>query len=246
MRLVIVDDDPFVCGSLNTILGAQPDIEVVATGHDGDQAESLYRTYRPDILLTDIQMPGRDGLAAAATILSEDPAARIVLLTTFADDEYIVQALRLGAKGYLIKQDVATIAPALRLVMAGQSVLGSEVMGRVDRLVSRPPAESSAVRPPNDPGVPGPPDESGTPSLSTDQSAGSQLPADSPLAVLTPREFEVTELVARGLDNRQIAAQLFLGEGTVRNLISAALQKLDLKNRTQLAVAYYRNGKSLQ
>jgi len=218
MRLVIVDDDPFVCGSLQTILDAQPDIEVVAVGHDGAAAEQLYRQHRPDILLTDIQMPGRSGLEAAASILAESPDARIVLLTIFADDEYIVSALRLGARGYLIKQDVATIAPALRLVMSGQSVLGSEVMGRLDSLMCTPGGIESA----QNGGVSAP------------------VPTSGRLAALTRREFEITELVAEGLDNQEIAGRLCISEGTVRNLISMILQKLDLKNRTQLAVLYYR------
>jgi DNA-binding NarL/FixJ family response regulator len=214
MRLVIIDDDPFICGSLTTILDAQPDIEVVGVGHDGVEAEELYRSYRPDILLTDIQMSRRSGLDAAKAILAEWPEARIVLLTTFTDDEYIVKALRLGTKGYLIKQDVAAIAPALRLVMSGQSVMGDEVLSRVDHLMEGASFDASS----------------------------SSLAAHGALSALTPREFEVTELVARGLDNREISAKLFISEGTVRNMISAILQKLDLKNRTQLAVLWYRGG----
>ncbi|MDR2957841.1 MAG: response regulator transcription factor [Coriobacteriales bacterium] len=215
IKLVVIDDDLLVCDSLRTILGAQPDIEVAAIGSNGSEAIELYRTHQPDILLTDIQMPGHSGLDAAETILSQWPNARIVLLTTFSDDEYIVKALTLGAKGYLIKKDVATIAPALRLVMSGQSVLGNEVLGRMDKLmhVEKPGAS------PHD---------------------SVQFAAESPLAMLTSREFEVTELVARGLDNKEIAATLYISEGTARNLISAILQKLDLKNRTQLAVLYYR------
>ena len=219
IRLIIVDDDPFICGSLKTILSAQPDIQVLDIGHDGQQAEQLYRIHQPDILLTDIQMPGSNGLDAAANILANWPSARIVILTTFADDNYIVKALSLGAKGYLIKQDVATIAPALRLIMQGQSVLGNEVIGRMDKLVRQDSADDK-------PAVSG------------------QLVSNptSQMAGLTSRELEVTELVAHGLDNRQIAAELYISEGTVRNIISTILQKLALKNRTQLAVLYYREG----
>ncbi|MDR1824799.1 MAG: response regulator transcription factor [Bifidobacteriaceae bacterium] len=206
MRVVIVDDDPFVCTSLQTILGAQADVEVAGVGHDGAAAVALYAQHGPDVLLMDIQMPGMGGLEAGQSILAADPSARIVYLTTFADDEYIAAALRMGAKGYLIKQEVATIAPALRLVMAGQSVLGSEVLERMDSLVRGP------------------------------ASVG-----DSPaLAELSEREREIVALVAEGLDNRDIAAQLYMSEGTVRNHISAILAKLDLKNRTQLAVLYLR------
>lgn len=107
MRLIVVDDDRLVVDSLKIILGAQPQIEVVGTGANGNDAVALYAEHAPDIALLDIQMPGRDGLSAAREILERDPAARVVFLTTFSDDEYIVSALKLGARGYLIKTDVA-------------------------------------------------------------------------------------------------------------------------------------------
>ena len=106
MKIIIVDDDCLVAGALKTILEANPDIEVTATGSDGEEACSLYREYLPDILLMDIRMKGMDGLEASRKILDEFPEAKILLLTTFSDDEYIVKALRLGTKGYLLKQDI--------------------------------------------------------------------------------------------------------------------------------------------
>ena len=112
MKVLIVDDDTFVAQSLATILSVEPDVEVVGLGASGPEAVEGYRRLRPDVLLLDVQMPGGDGLGAAETILNEDREARIVFLTTFADDEYIVRALRMGARGYLMKQDVARIAPA--------------------------------------------------------------------------------------------------------------------------------------
>ncbi|WP_080802119.1 response regulator [Arabiibacter massiliensis] len=207
IRVCLVDDDPFVTTSLATILGAEPDVLVAGEGHSGEEACALYERERPDVLLMDIQMPNTGGLDAAERILAAHPQARIVFLTTFSDDEYIVRALRLGAKGYLIKQEVATIAPALRSVMAGQSVLGGEVLGRVDALM-----------------------RGGSPAA----------PEPARLEALTERERAIVELVAEGLDNKEISARLYLSEGTVRNHISAILQKLALKNRTQLAIAYYR------
>lgn len=211
IRTLIVDDDPFVRMSLQTILEAQDDVEVCALGGDGNEAVALFERERPDVLLMDIQMPGTGGLDAAERILDKHPDARIVFLTTFSDDEYIVRALRLGAKGYLIKQEVATIAPALRTVMAGQSVLGSEVLDRMDALMRGGSAPTAAA-------------------------AAGELRDD-----LTEREAAIVDLVAEGLDNKEIAATLYLSEGTVRNHISAILQKLDLKNRTQLVVRYYRD-----
>ncbi len=143
-----MDDDPFVTASLAPS-SAEPDIVVAGEGHDGEEAVALFERERPDVLLMDIQMPGVGGLEAAERILAAHPEARVVFLTTFSDDEYIVRALRLGAKGYLIKQEVATIAPALRSVTAGQSVLGGEVLGRVDALMrepSRPPPSPHASK----------------------------------------------------------------------------------------------------
>ena len=134
MRIAIVDDDPIVCQSLETILAATGAGDVLWTAHDGDAAVRRYfetPSSHPDVLLIDIQMPGRDGLDAAREILARDPAARILFLTTFSDRNYIAQAMDLGAKGYLIKQDVAAVAPALQAVMAGQVVLGAEVLGKL-------------------------------------------------------------------------------------------------------------------
>ncbi len=114
MKIIIVDDDCLVAGALKTILEANPDIEVTATGSDGEEACSLYREYLPDILLMDIRMKGMDGLEASRKILGEFPEAKILLLTTFSDDEYIVKALRLGTKGYLLKQDHTSILRLFR------------------------------------------------------------------------------------------------------------------------------------
>lgn len=212
MRIAIVDDDPIVCQSLETILTATGTAEVLWTANDGDTAVRRYfetPESRPDVLLIDIQMPGTSGLDAAREILATDPAARILFLTTFSDQSYIAQAMGLGAKGYLIKQDVAAVGPALQAVMAGQVVLGAEVLGKLTERTPNP-ADS---------------DDSGD-------------AADSIEGLLGEREREITALVAEGLDNRDIAARLFLSEGTVRNRISAILDKLGLTNRTQLAILW--------
>lgn len=217
MRIAIVDDDPIVCQSLETILTATGTAEVLWTANDGDTAVRRYfetPASRPDVLLIDIQMPGTSGLDAARDILATDPAARILFLTTFADQSYIAQAMGLGAKGYLIKQDVAAVGPALQAVMAGQVVLGAEVLGAevLGKLTERTPDPADS-------------DDSGD-------------TADSIEGLLDEREREITALVAKGLDNRDIAARLFLSEGTVRNRISAILDKLGLTNRTQLAILW--------
>ena len=218
MKVLIVDDDALVAQSLSTILSVEDDVEVVGLGRSGPEAIEKYRELKPDILLMDIQMPGGDGLSAAERILAGDVAARIVFLTTFSDDEYIVRALRMGSRGYLIKQDVAQIAPALRSVMAGVCVLEGEVLERSATmgLSARPEPDGPQGRPLR----------------------------GTVFAALTDREYEVVEAVAEGLDNAEVAARLFMSEGTVRNHISAILAKLGLRNRTQVAVMYYRSAQA--
>lgn len=203
MKILIIDDDPFVCMSLQTILSVQEDIQVAATGTSGNDAIQLYASEKPDILLMDIQMQPVSGLAAGETILRQDPDARILFLTTFSDDAYIREALRIGARGYLIKQDIEAIAPALRAVMSGQSVFGSQIVQKL--------------------------------------SGGAPAPSLEELG-LSQREMQVFHQVAQGRSNREIAESLYLSEGTVRNYISVILDKLGLRDRTQLVVYYYQHG----
>jgi len=200
MRIVIVDDDPLVVSSLKMILEAGGEVEAAAVGSDGSDAIRLYELEQPDILLTDIRMKDVSGLEAAETILKKHPDARILLLTTFSDDEYIVRALRSGVKGYLLKQDYQSILPALRAVMSGQTVFGSEVIGKLPSLMQKRAAFDYAAH------------------------------------EITERERELIALVAEGLSNREISEKMFLSEGTVRNYLSTILEKLQLRDRTQLAV----------
>lgn len=202
MRIVVVDDDAFITGALKTILEAGEGITVEGTGSDGEEAVRLYREKRPDVLLMDIQMKKLSGLEAAKQILEEYPAAKILLLTTFSDDEYIVKALKYGVKGYILKQDYNSILPAIRAVHMGQSVFGTEITVKVSQLLKE--KESFDYRAHD----------------------------------LSEKEHEVIMLVAEGLSNKEIAASLFLSEGTVRNYISDVLDKLGLRDRTQLAVYY--------
>lgn len=205
VRTIIIDDDTFVCVSLKTILQADPQIEVLATGTDGASAVQLYRELHPDILLMDIQMTDMSGLEAGETILREDHCARILYLTTFSDNEYIIKALRMGARGYLIKQEIEAIAPAMKAVMSGQSVFGSEIVTKLPSLMQ----------------------QNGSP-----ENRFVQLG-------IQDRELEVIRLVAKGLNNREIAKELCLSEGTVRNYLTVILDKLGLRDRTQLAVFYF-------
>ena len=206
MKVAIADDDPIVCSSLATILAATGAAEVPWTANSGEAAMSKYDENAPDMLLIDVQMPGMDGLTASERILHAHPDARILVLTTFADEAYIAKAMEIGTKGYLIKQ----------AVMAGQIVMGAEVLAKL-RFANG--AAPTAARP-NEP-----------------QDSGC-MDAPDRFAHLTDRERDVVELVAEGLDNREIAAKLFLSEGTIRNRISDILAKTNISNRTKLAVEW--------
>ena len=206
MRIIAVDDDKLVAISLKTILEATGKVEVTALGSDADDAVRLYKEHKPDVALLDIRMGEVTGIDAAKQILALDPDARVLFLTTFSDDEYIVECLKIGAKGYILKQDFDDIVPALEAVMSGQNVFGSEVMTRIPKLMNEKR-------------------ESGF---------------DFEKYDISEREQEIMTLVAEGLSNKEIAAKMFLSEGTVRNYLSTLLEKLDLRDRTQLAVFYYK------
>ena len=254
MRVLIVDDDAIVVQSLATILSAEDGIDVVGTCLSGAEAVQEFRRLRPDVLLMDIRMPGADGLSAAEEILEGDPQARIVFLTTFSDDEYIVRALRMGARGYLIKQDVAQIAPALRSVMVGVCVLEGDVLERGAsmgmRALPAPASGSGSGTSGSGSGTSGSGSgkNGGRPGAHGDPgelagAVGVPDPRSTVFASLTDREYEVVEAVAAGLDNAETAERLFMSEGTVRNHISSILAKTGLRNRTQVAVRYYRAGR---
>ena len=203
MNIIVIDDDRLVALSLKTILESTGKVTVVAMGESGQQAVELYESLRPDVILMDIRMDGMTGIEAGEIILKKFPDARILYLTTFSDDEYIVKALNMGAKGYILKQDFDGIAPALEAVMRGQSVFGEKIITKLPELM--------------------------VPKEKFDFAAHG----------ISDKEREVLELVAKGHSNKEIAGQLFLSEGTVRNYISSLLDKLCLRDRTQLAVYYY-------
>ena len=203
MDILLIDDDPLVTTALKTILEADGQIRVTGLGQSGKEAVGLYEKLRPDLLLMDIRMRDMDGLEASREILKNYPDARILLLTTFFDDEYIIRALRTGVKGYLLKQDYSNIVPAIRAVYSGQTVFGSEVTGRLPELLH----QGGAI--------------------------------DCAKYNIGEKEMEIIRAVADGLSNREIADALFLSEGTVRNYLSAILDKLNLRDRTQLAIFYY-------
>ena len=204
MRVVVVDDDSIVLISLKTIIEANG-IEVCATGKNGQEAIELYREHKPDVLLSNIRMEGMTGIEAAYEIIKEFPSAKVLFLTTFSDDEYVVEALKCGAKGYILKQDHAGIVPALNAVHTGQSVFGGEIISKI-------------------------------PSINKEE-----VKADYEDKNITEKEYDIIKLVAEGLNNKEIASELFLSEGTVRNYLSNILEKLEVRDRTQLVVYYYKH-----
>ena len=205
MKVLIVDDDKLVCVSLKIILEADADIEVVALGYNGEMAIELYEKLIPDILLMDIRMDIMTGLEGAEIILKKHKDAKILFLTTFLDDEYIIKALKIGSKGYLLKQNFESIVPCLKAIQMGQSVFGDEIITKI-------------------------------PSLMTENN---KLEFSS--FGINEKEFDIIFQVANGLNNKEIAEKLYLSEGTIRNYISIILDKLNLRNRTQLAIFYYKN-----
>ncbi|MBU5428285.1 response regulator transcription factor [Tissierella pigra] len=198
MKVIIIDDDYLVVNSLKTIVSASG-IEVLAVGHDGIEAVKLYEIHRPDLILMDIRMEKMNGIEATEKILNLDPNAKILLITTFQDDEYISSAISLGCKGYILKQNIGGIIPAINAVHSGNHVFDSKIVPNIQKYSKK--------------------------SIDID---------------LTDREFDILLLVAEGLNNKEIAEKLFLSEGTVRNYISNMLEKLSLRDRTQLAIYYYK------
>lgn len=206
ITILLIDDDKLVCSSLKIILNAQPDINVIGCGNNGKEAISLYHSLQPDILLMDIRMDEMSGLAAGEAILTKFPEARILYLTTFLDDEYIIEALNLGAKGYMLKQDFDSIVPALHAVHLGQNVYGNEIVSKLPNLLSH------------------------SFDASVYEAHG-----------ITDKELDIITLIADGKSNKEMAQDLFLSEGTIRNYISTILEKLALRDRTQIAIFYYKH-----
>ncbi|MFL2129632.1 MAG: response regulator [Ruoffia tabacinasalis] len=199
--VMIIDDDPIVVESLSLII-ENGGYEVIVTGYSAEEAIANYSIYKPDITLLDIRMQEKSGIDAASTILSEFLQAKILLVTTFEDSDFIQAALQLGCKGYILKQNIKSILPAIEAVLNNQTVLDNTIVNNVAQSVT----QSNQVI----------------------------------LSELTPRELDIYQAVAKGLNNKEIAEKFYLSEGTVRNYISQLLLKLELRDRTQLAISYYK------
>ena len=204
--VLLVDDQKLMREGLRVLLELEPDLEVVGEAENGAAALEAYADHQPDVVLMDVRMPGMDGVEATWRLRARWPAARVIILTTFDDDEYVFEGLRAGALGYLLKDVSGTdLAQAIRTVAGGGALIEPSVAQKVL-------AEFARLAPP----VRAP--EAGLPEP------------------LSEREREILELLAQGLSNREIGARLSLAEGTVKNYVTAILQKLGVRDRTQAAI----------
>ncbi|MFD8420469.1 response regulator [Streptomyces sp. NPDC059466] len=211
IRVLIADDQVMVREGFSVLLGAMPDIEVVGEAVNGRDAVERVRELGPDVVLMDIRMPELNGIEATREIVAADSAAKVLVLTTFDLDEYVYQALRAGASGFLLKDASARqLADGVRVVAAGEALLAPSVTKRLITEFSR---------------------LADAPRLSAT--------AQAAYGDLTERETEVLVLIAQGLSNAEIASRLFVAESTIKTHVSRILVKLGLRDRTQAAVFAY-------
>lgn len=203
MKVLVVDDDALIRESLSVLLALDENIEVAGTASNGQEAYDLCRTLSPDIVLMDVRMPVMDGVLGTKLIKTSFNKIKVVILTTFQDDEYIKEALKNGAEGYILKsQSSDSIIESLKAVSKGNMVFGKNVAGTISSLIKDEKKKTTK-----------------------DYN-------------LTERESDILRLIADGYSNKEIAGELYLGEGTVRNYVTTLLEKLELRDRTQLAIFY--------
>lgn len=209
MKIIICDDQAVVRDGLELLLGLEKDLQVVGTARDGAEAVELVSQKQPDLVLMDLKMPGMNGIEATRQIRARFPSVKVLVLTTYDDDEWVFDAIRAGASGYLLKDTPREkVVEAIRGTVAGRAFVDPAVASKLlDQVASR---------------------QSQPASLLTEK--------------LTERETDVLRLLAKGLTNAEIAAQLYLSEGTVRNHVSAILEKLGVSDRTQAAVIAIQHG----
>lgn len=206
ITILLVDDQPLFREGLRTLLSVQPDLRVVGEAGDGEEAIKLCRTVKPAVVLMDLQMPVLDGVEATRRLHHEQPDSRVIVLTTFDDDEMVFDGLRAGALGYLLKDAPSEkLAEAIRAAARGESFLQPSIAAKVVAEFAR---------------------------LTTKRSP----PAQALIEPLSDREQEILALIATGATNREIGNQLFLAEGTVKNHVTNVLGKLGVRDRTQAAL----------
>ncbi len=208
IKILIADDQELIRQSLSIILGNEKDFEVTDTVTNGVEVVRSVRKNKPDVILMDIRMPEMDGVVCTQIIKENYPAIKIIILTTFDDDEYVFNALKNGASGYLLKGvSMKELAEAVRKVHDGTAMINEDIASKVVKLFSRMAQSNITIR--------------------VDEKSAADL---------KETEWKITALVGSGLSNKEIASKLNLSEGTVRNGLSTILGKLDLRDRTQLAI----------
>lgn len=206
IRVLLVDDQRLMRDGLHTLLDLESDITVVGEAESGQHALEEVATHQPDVVLMDVRMPGMDGVEATRRLQDQSPDVKVIILTTFDEDEFVFEGLRAGAVGYLLKAVSSDeLAAAIRTVAAGNALIDPSVTRKVM-------AEFARLSP-------------------------TQRPVDAGLAEpLAERELEILKLLARGLTNREIAGELFLAEGTIKNYVTSLLGKIGARDRTQAAL----------
>ncbi|WP_159591793.1 response regulator transcription factor [Streptococcus halichoeri] len=208
IKVLIADDQALIRESLEVVLSAYPDIEVVGALCDGKEVLEALKTNRPDVILMDIRMPKLDGVLCTKQVKESYPDIKIIILTTFDDDDFIFSALKYGASGYILKGvSMDELHQAILTVNSGRAMINPEIATKVFKIFSRMAQSNFAI----------------------------QIKEDN-VADLSKAEWKIIQQVGFGLSNKEIAVKLFLSEGTVRNYISLILSKLDLRDRTQLAI----------
>lgn len=212
INVLVADDQDILVEGLKMILGKEEDIHICGTAHNGKEAYARCKCSRPDVVLMDIKMPEMDGVKATRLIKKDFPEVKVIVLTTFDDEEFIYDALKNGASGYLLKDTPPQeIAKGIRTVYQGGALIQSEIAVKVIDKFSQMARENRIKE------------------------------RDPRVELLTEREMDICRLVGEGKNNKEIAKTLFLSEGTVKNHVTRVLIKLDLRDRTQLAVFSIKN-----
>jgi len=213
IKILLVDDQPLFREGLRTLLSVQSDFEIVGEAGNGEEAVKQARTLQPAVVLMDLQMPVLDGVAATRSLKTELPDCRVIVLTTFDDDENVFDGLRAGAVGYLLKDASSEkLCEAIRLAARGESFLQPSVAAKVVAEFARLTSTASKT------------------------AAPSQTRTEALIEPLSDREREILSLISNGASNREIANTLFLAEGTVKNHVTNILGKLGVRDRTQAAL----------
>ena len=208
IKVLIADDQELIRESLGIVLGANPDMEITGMASDGQSVLSMIKKEKPDVILMDIRMPGMDGVECTRIVKEKYPDIYIIILTTFDDDEYVYGALKYGASGYLLKGiSMKELASAIRTVVRGREMINPEITDKVVKLFNQMAKSNYSIQ------------------------VDDKMTED-----LTKTEWKVIQKIGCGLSNKEISVDLALSEGTVRNYLSSILSKLDLRDRTQLAI----------